>query len=176
MEVCFVLCCIIIIDVIQLSDHCTLSIREFLGMGGYSIVFKCDSQSNDSVVQSVAIKINKYTSNHNMSYYNHIIQERERLKYLHHPYFIQYISDLPKFSNEVTGYVMEYIEGESLTHYIQRMSEGRQRPGLTETEILPLLYQLVQALNYLEDIHYVHLYSLFYCFGSIEISNPIIFY
>ena len=127
-----------------------------VGVGGFGVVYRAvDTQSDDTIVAIKQINLRGLSPQKMIEATDAFNREVQHLTPLQHP-------NLPRIYDQFTDpdhwyLVMEFIEGETLEHYLetrhsQRMYNGNQTL-LPLEEIFPLAFQLCDVLTYLHTRH-----------------------
>jgi len=130
-------------------------LQETLGQGGMALVKKAfDTQLR----RSVAIKFLRADLQHDPNFMTRFEREAQVIASLHHPNIVQ-IYDVhlspPSESEEFVCYmVMEYVEGQTLAHYLRRTS--RQGAFPPASEMIHLFTAVGQAIDYAHQKGMIH--------------------
>jgi serine/threonine protein kinase len=120
-----------------------LEVTEMLGQGGMGVVYKGRQPFLD---RAVAIKLIRPDFNNEESQQN-FLREARSLAKLTHPYIVN-VFDCGK-AGDLYYFVMEYVEGHSLRHFLAQKS-------VSERDVLDFLPQIGEALQYAHDRGIVH--------------------
>ncbi len=120
-----------------------LEVTELLGQGGMGVVYKGRQVFLD---RPVAIKVIRPDFNSPERQRNFIHEARSLAK-LAHPYIVN-VFDCGK-ADDLFYFVMEYVEGQSLRHFIASKS-------VTARDVLDFLPQVGEALQFAHDAGVVH--------------------
>jgi serine/threonine protein kinase len=120
-----------------------LEVTEILGQGGMGVVYKGRQPFLD---RPVAIKLIRPDFD-NEAAQESFIHEARSLAKLAHPYIVN-VFDCGK-AGDLFYFVMEYVEGKSLRHFIAEKS-------VSERDVLDFLPQIGEALQYAHDSGVVH--------------------
>jgi parallel beta-helix repeat protein len=127
-------------------------IEKEVGRGGMSSVYRALGVDRVSRGKVVAIKVpapNLLTDSF-IDRFIAEIQTSQRLSLGRHPAIVETINyevfEEPHSKQEMYGLVMEFIEGESLAHFLGRRQ--MENAGLTNDEVLALMLPICQALEY----------------------------
>ena len=121
-------------------------ILELIGKGGYSEVYKTYDLQNHSFVVCKLLQINqKWPDDVQSNYIRHTVRENTILKTLNHDNIVKLIDTISiddfSFCN-----ILEYCQGPDLGLYL------RQNGPLSEEFSRIIIYQLLNALKYLNDL------------------------
>src|SRR5579863_3079467 len=130
-------------------------LRELLGQGGMAEVWKAfDTQLH----RYVAIKILHTNLQTDPGFIARFEHEARIVAALRHPNIVQiydfHISDQSETDNTFAYMVMEYIEGNTLAHYIHETSEQQQFPPAAD--IVRLFTPISLALDYAHQQGTIH--------------------
>ncbi|MEO8971704.1 MAG: serine/threonine-protein kinase [Ktedonobacteraceae bacterium] len=130
-------------------------LRELLGQGGMAEVWKAfDTQLH----RYVAIKILHTNLQTDPGFISRFAHEAQMVAALRHPNIVQiydfHISEQPESDKTIAYMVMEYIEGDTLAHYIHETSERQQFPPATD--IVRLFTPISLALDYAHQQGTIH--------------------
>jgi serine/threonine protein kinase len=120
-----------------------LEVTEMLGHGGMGVVYKGRQPFLD---RAVAIKLIRPDFNNEESQQS-FIREARSLAKLTHPYIVN-VFDCGK-AGDLFYFVMEYVEGNSLRHFLSQKS-------VSQRDVLDYLPQIGEALQYAHDSGIVH--------------------
>lgn len=123
------------------------SIQEVLGTGGFGITYKV----KDKKGQIYALKTLNATMQNRDDFKEQqvkFINEALTLKGFSHPHIVKVYEIIQE--KELFGVLMEYIDGISVSKYIE--NNGK----LTETLSLKYIDQIAQALQYIHKSNYLH--------------------
>lgn len=123
------------------------SIQEVLGTGGFGITYKV----KDKKGQIYALKTLNATMQNRDDFQEQqvkFINEALTLKGFSHPHIVKVYEIIQE--KELFGVLMEYIDGISVSKYIE--NNGK----LTETLSLKYIDQIAQALQYIHNSNYLH--------------------
>ncbi|WP_256204707.1 serine/threonine-protein kinase [Cylindrospermopsis raciborskii] len=123
------------------------SIQEVLGTGGFGITYKV----KDKKGQIYALKTLNATMQNRDDFQEQqvkFINEALTLKGFSHPHIVKVYEIIQE--KELFGVLMEYIDGISVSKYIE--NNGK----LTETLSLKYIDQIAQALQYIHKSNYLH--------------------
>jgi len=120
-----------------------LEVTELLGQGGMGVVYKGRQPFLD---RPVAIKLIRPDFD-NEAAQESFIHEARSLAKLTHPYIVN-VFDCGK-AGDLFYFVMEYVDGKSLRHFIAEKS-------VSERDVLDFLPQIGEALQYAHDSGVVH--------------------
>lgn len=130
-------------------------LRELLGQGGMAEVWKAfDTQLH----RYVAIKIMHTNLQADPGFIARFTHEAQIVAALRHPNIVQiydfHISEQTESDSTVAYMVMEYIEGNTLAHYIHETSEQQQFPPAAD--IVRLFTPISLALDYAHQQGTIH--------------------
>ncbi|HVB20831.1 MAG TPA: serine/threonine-protein kinase [Ktedonobacteraceae bacterium] len=130
-------------------------LRELLGRGGMAEVWKAfDTQLH----RYVAIKILHTNLQTDPGFIARFAHEAQIVAALRHPNIVQiydfHISEQPESDNTIAYMVMEYIEGNTLAHYIHETSEQQHFPPAAD--IVRLFTPISLALDYAHQQGTIH--------------------
>jgi serine/threonine protein kinase len=123
------------------------TIQEVLGSGGFGITYKAE----DSNGEIYAIKTLNHTIQKRVDFKEQqvkFINEASTVKGFRHPHIVKVYEVIQE--GELFAVLMEYIEGITLSNYVQ--GNGR----LTETQALKYIDQIAQSLEYIHKSDYLH--------------------
>jgi serine/threonine protein kinase len=123
------------------------SIQEVLGTGGFGITYKV----KDKKGQIYALKTLNATMQNRDDFQEQqvkFINEALTLKGFSHPHIVKVYEIIQE--KELFGVLMEYIDGISVSKYIEKNGK------LTETLSLTYIDQIAQALQYIHKSNYLH--------------------
>ena len=154
----------------QLNKGCVLqggkyTIKEVLGEGGFGITYKGfqhglerDVAIKEFFISSLcnrdvktgAVSIGSQGGEKTVETYKQkFLKEARVLAQLNHPHIVHVFDVFEE--NGTAYYVMDYVEGGSISHIVKR--DGR----LSEVQALEYITQLADALDYLHQKHILHL-------------------
>lgn len=130
-------------------------LQELLGRGGMAEVWKAlDTQLH----RYVAIKILHTNLQTDPDFINRFAHEAQMVAALRHPNIVQiydfHISEQAESGGTIAYMVMEYIEGDTLAHYIHETSEQQKFPPAAD--IVRLFTPISLALDYAHQQGTIH--------------------
>jgi uncharacterized protein (TIGR02145 family) len=120
-------------------------IKSELGCGGMATVHLAHHNKFDT---AVAIKVLNKEFIHNENIRKRFLAEARNMFRMSHSNIIK-VSDLID-EGDVVAFVMEYVEGETLKEYLDRIGK------LGDDEIKRIFTQMLEAVGYVHDQHLVH--------------------
>jgi serine/threonine protein kinase len=114
-----------------------------VGRGGVSTVYLAERESDRS---KVAIKLLDGRLQHNQNFLPRFIREQQIISRLNSPSVVRVLDH--GFSDSFVYIVMEYLEGDDLSHYI--------RLGLRPRQVLAVMYQCGLALRLIHAHGIIH--------------------
>ncbi len=121
------------------------TIQSLLGEGGMALVYLAENQDTRQVV---ALKFLKQEFVRNINVRNRFLAEAKNMLRLNHNNIIKVGHLLDK--GDIVAFEMEYIEGETLKEYIDKMG------GLGDEELVQIMAQTLDALEYVHQNKLVH--------------------
>lgn len=121
------------------------TIQSLLGEGGMALVYLAENQDTRQVV---ALKFLKQEFVRNINVRNRFLAEAKNMLRLNHNNIIKVGHLLDK--GDIVAFEMEYIEGETLKEYIDKMG------GLSNEELVQIMTQTLDALEYVHQNKLVH--------------------
>jgi serine/threonine protein kinase len=120
-------------------------IISLLGEGGMANVYLAENQV---LGNQVALKLLKEEFVQHPNIRKRFLAEARNLAQMSHPNVIK-VTDLID-AGDIVAFVMEYIEGETLEHYIERKGK------LSNEEIESLFTQMIEAIEYVHSQGFIH--------------------
>lgn len=120
-------------------------IKEIIGVGGMSRVYKAYDRVDDRIV---AIKILKDEYNENIEYRTRFKNESRAIALLNHPNIVK-VYDVC-FGEDIQYIVMEHIEGITLKEYIEKQGARDRR------EASFIVVQILKAIQHAHDKGVIH--------------------
>ncbi|KAI9359146.1 kinase-like domain-containing protein [Pilaira anomala] len=143
-------------------------LQKLLGIGAFSKVYLAEHVEHG---EKVAIKvINKNRLRENMRVKTSIEREVGVLKFLNHEHIVQLEATMETENHLCI--VLEYVQGEELFDFVQRMHTDIHREGsntnIDERLIKRLALEIIQVVSWLHDHNIVH--------RDLKLENILVYY
>ena len=132
----------------QLINNGRFTIEQVLGMGGFGITYKARDTRSGEIFAIKTLNPTMQLRSDFPEQQVKFINEGFTVKGFNHPHVLKVYEVIQE--GQLFGVVMEYIDGVSLSKYVETKGQ------LTQTTALTYINQIGQALEYIHQQNYLH--------------------
>jgi WD40 repeat protein len=132
----------------QLINKGRFTIEQVLGMGGFGITYKAEDTRSGEIFAIKTLNPTMQLRGDFPEQQVKFINEAVTIRGFNHPHVLKVYEVIQE--GQLFGVVMEYIDGVSLSEYVETNGQ------LTETTALTYINQIGQALSYIHQQNYLH--------------------